>query len=275
METDPLHKPSEPVTPVEASEIETPTTKGPSEIVSHIPPTPSYPPEPNYQRRDHTPTWKKVLEYIAVAIALGLLVVNIFQMSATRDAANAAKTAAEAATRSNEITTMLDQPYFDLAVQYYEHDGTVCAVFTNFGKWPAGNVSVIAIVTAKRITDGTTTAETRLDWTPQGSIARPSNDIKRCVILFGALRDEAFNNALGLNQISVDGRITYDAGFGRTTSQHFCKSLVADETMNGIGKALNVRIPDCVDAAQFVRVRRKQLRDDQSRNEKTQAQPNK
>src|ERR1700674_5619813 len=97
METDPLQEPREPVAPNDAPEIKNPTTQGPSEVVSHIPQSPPNPPKPYDQRGDHTPTWKKVLEYIAVAIALGLLVVNIFQMHYTGKAAEAAKSASETA----------------------------------------------------------------------------------------------------------------------------------------------------------------------------------
>ena len=61
-------------------------------IISDIPISPSTN-QDTKGSENGTPLWKKVLEYTAIFVALGLLVVNIFQMRATKKAAKAAETA--------------------------------------------------------------------------------------------------------------------------------------------------------------------------------------
>jgi hypothetical protein len=71
-----------------------PTVKGGLDQ-SDPPVAPKIPPTPvsqtiTYRCEHETPKWKKRLEYAAVFIALGLLLVNIFQMRATQTAADVA-----------------------------------------------------------------------------------------------------------------------------------------------------------------------------------------
>jgi hypothetical protein len=89
---------SESITPDETAEIKNPSTEGPPSIVPHIPPTPPNSPPTSNASRDNTPTWKKVLEFIAIGIAIALLIVNVLQTFATKKAADAAKVAADTAT---------------------------------------------------------------------------------------------------------------------------------------------------------------------------------
>lgn len=72
--------------------------------VSEDPPTPNDSPTPDKRTGDTTPSWKKCVEISAVFIALGLLAVNFFQMRATNRAADAAKLAAETATKDLELS---------------------------------------------------------------------------------------------------------------------------------------------------------------------------
>lgn len=61
-----------------------------------LPPT-AIPNQPPHINADHTPSWKKVAEVVAIFIALGLLIVNICQLRANRTAAEAAKSSADTA----------------------------------------------------------------------------------------------------------------------------------------------------------------------------------
>jgi hypothetical protein len=56
------------------------------------------------RRKDNTPHWKKRAEIAAMIIALGLLIVNIFQMSATQRAADSAEKSAKVADFALKIT---------------------------------------------------------------------------------------------------------------------------------------------------------------------------
>ena len=91
MDTDPVDKGSETVTPKQTPRIENPPTQGPSEAVPHVPPTPPNPPPSSHARHDNTPPWKKTLEIVAVIIALGILVVNSCQTYYSEKSADAAK----------------------------------------------------------------------------------------------------------------------------------------------------------------------------------------
>lgn len=93
----PSQQASETVTPESNPHIETDLAPREAQAISHIPPPPITPPQAEQSGGDHTPPWKKKLEISAVWIPFALLVVNILALCATNKAANAARTAAEAA----------------------------------------------------------------------------------------------------------------------------------------------------------------------------------
>jgi len=64
----------------------------------HPPSIPQIPPA--NEARDNTPQWKKRLEYVAAGIGIGLLIVNFFQLRATKKSADAARSAADTATQA-------------------------------------------------------------------------------------------------------------------------------------------------------------------------------
>jgi hypothetical protein len=64
-----------------------------SMTAAQTPPTPTQPYQPD-RRKDNTPPWKKRAEIAAIAVAIGLLAINIFLWRSTRDAAKAAKCSA-------------------------------------------------------------------------------------------------------------------------------------------------------------------------------------
>jgi hypothetical protein len=79
--------------------------KGATPAVSElVPSVPEHPKTKTTCRPDQTPWWKTLGEGVALFGGLGLLIVNIYQMSATRDAAQAAKSAADTAQKQLEMS---------------------------------------------------------------------------------------------------------------------------------------------------------------------------
>ena len=70
----------------------------------HIPLTSSDPPQPAEAPNDNTAPWRKRLEIGAFAVAVGLLMVNIYQAFSTQTAAEAAKSAADTAAAQLELS---------------------------------------------------------------------------------------------------------------------------------------------------------------------------
>jgi hypothetical protein len=91
----PSDKSSETIGPQDQAPID--LAPGKASIVPQIGPTPIAAEPANEGSEDRTPKWKKRLEFSAAGIAIGLLLVNIFQLSATKNAADAAKRGADTA----------------------------------------------------------------------------------------------------------------------------------------------------------------------------------
>jgi hypothetical protein len=170
---------------------------------------------------------------------------------------------ASAAEKANQITASLNQAHFVVAIPYRPHEGTVCPTLTNQGRWGATSISAVGTVTVRNIVGGSVSEKHLGQWIYQGGaesgIVQAGGSIAECFELFGSLRDDTFIYKMGAYQISVNVTITYDSGFGNPRTQIICQSLVADESMNGIGRPPNARTWDCVNAEEFVRKRRQQL----------------
>ena len=131
-------QPSEAVHPEDQSAPEIQRNGGgpPPLVVSSVTDAPN----PKNNRRPNTPPWEKV----AVIIAGGLLVVNIFAMCAAKSAANAAKSAADTASRQLE---MIDRPWIKISVRSW-----VDFTFQN------GNISWGVVVRTQNIGHSVATA---------------------------------------------------------------------------------------------------------------------
>jgi hypothetical protein len=129
---------SKPIHPQDTADHKCGSSRAKVDVVSQVPPPPSERNDTN-RSKDPTPRWKKIAE-IAVAVStLGLLIVNIFQSRATRDAADAAKNAADSAVAANRPWIVADSPP--------QHKRTIQEAnleWRNAGKTPA--VAVFSMV---------------------------------------------------------------------------------------------------------------------------------
>jgi hypothetical protein len=75
-------------------------------VANAVPSQPENPKTKTTCRPDQTPWWKTFGEGVAIIGGLGLLIVNFYQMKATQNAAAAAKSAAETASKQWEITRL-------------------------------------------------------------------------------------------------------------------------------------------------------------------------
>jgi hypothetical protein len=139
----PKHKGSKPIAPHLSPQE---NSGNPASIpASNLPPTPSQGKRPTGGKYN-TPIWKKILESAAVWIALGLLVVNIFQSCATQKAAKAA----EDSVKQARDTSRLDQRAWvsvkgvKLTTQYTAKTaGEATVMIANTERTPALNVAIV------------------------------------------------------------------------------------------------------------------------------------
>jgi hypothetical protein len=71
----------EPISPENAANVESSLALVQSAAIPHAPPPPANPPQATSTPNDNTPPWKKKLEITAIFVAIGLLVVNIIQLT--------------------------------------------------------------------------------------------------------------------------------------------------------------------------------------------------
>jgi hypothetical protein len=187
------------------------------------------------KRKDHTPLWKKLIEWGTLLVAIGLLVVNIYQMSATKKAANAAKDSVDIARKNAHF----DQRAW-LGITYGTYKYTVNQIFgatydvTDTGKTPARNVNGMAVTRFMRIGDtpsftyehGTTVElGTMLPNVRVGAVSWliPPNVRKEDPIQAMKISDE-MSRALkdGGGYMMIYGNIGYDSVFGAHHRIKFC-----------------------------------------------------
>jgi hypothetical protein len=97
----------EPVHPQDSTEVKRNLAPRQSVIITNIPPAPPQSHIPKWGK-DETPPWKKGAEIAAVAIALGLLIVNIFQMRSTQKSADSADRTMKVAYRPRLLLIGID-----------------------------------------------------------------------------------------------------------------------------------------------------------------------
>jgi hypothetical protein len=144
----PEQDPGEAIAPKKNTEIEDPLAVRQSETVPHIPPSPTNSPQSPAASQDNTPPWKKKLEIVAIVVAVGLLIVNIFQMWATQKAANATR---DSVTLASDTAIRQLRAYVGLhqvgvmGITNREPFGVGFA-FVNHGQTPASNVNMKGVV---------------------------------------------------------------------------------------------------------------------------------
>jgi hypothetical protein len=248
----PESRPSDPSHPIEdgSKAVEPQKTASPESgfgqpdpaIAPQVPPSPAQEHQPE-RRKDNTPAWKKTAEIAAILIAGGLLVVNIFALSAAKKAANAAQSAAK--TASDQTALLRDQLSGTLAAaipQEPPYPPTITndlkhLKFTGIGF----NFSNVGKVSAKHfIAEATMTRESLPGFQPLGdpqhkeitqADMRPhEQNGQHGIVSDGYLKFETaeFSEAdlwrLGHygETVEIKGHFQYDNGFKETITQPFC-----------------------------------------------------
>jgi len=181
------------------------------------------------------------------------------QLSEMRKTTKAAQDAVKAAQNANELSRAF---FGTFGVTPQPQLGRIAIDLGNSGRAIAIISSVTADLTIQRLRDNSIFQQGHREW--KGPIPVQSGfgkwfDINGMWPTDPSKREQAIWQELWQDTITVSIQVSYDSGFGKIERQSFCQTLVADERINGPGKAPGMTNQTCEDAAPFIEVRKKQL----------------
>jgi hypothetical protein len=167
--------------------------------------------------KDNAPFRKKVYEWGVAAGTIGLLVVNIFLMRYTREAANAAK---ESADLSRQIAEGQNAAFFNIAIDFTgEGRGELTVNMRNDGKVIGEIVSGQITVYRESMPSLRKIGEAQIFPVKQSVLVRPGDGNPESVQIIGFDRSSYMAHTEGIH---VEIVYQYKNGFGKVIPQSLC-----------------------------------------------------
>jgi hypothetical protein len=223
----PGQDPSETIPPQDTPTPESRQGEIGSSVGSQIPPPLSLQNQSD-MRKDNTPLWEKGAAITIAAGTIGLLVINIFLLRATKQSADAAKNANEL---THQVLSGTQGAVFQMLIDFnkpLKKNPWVGPSFMNIGKIPARNFKGVCeflrvdskgeIIQSEKQTSTDDTIPVGFAFTCMFPVVPPHKDLSE-------YRSETFR---------ATATIAYDDGFGSRREQQFCRELEIHPTQ-GVG----------------------------------------
>jgi hypothetical protein len=221
--------------------------------IAGVPPPPTQPTDPNRGDRRRTPWWKKVLDFAPPLITFGLLLVNIYQMRATKEAANAAESAARTAEDSFKFTRTRVEANDEATLSvlsYTDFVNNAKSALQHLSISSTGNVLAKDFRAHLEFTRNSLPSNKRLALLYTLDISedevRKDTPITKTIVLPALGKREWEKVQQTREAVVTSGTLQYDNGFGTIKHRQFCEDFVT----GGVTSVYRVecdRLPEIVD----------------------------